>query len=77
MDHSCFRNTTKDRMIHTVNVMNDLIYDTVDQHISLTKGTDAAAFIQKSELTFLYPKKSNYLSDTYINELKNPLALNG
>ncbi len=64
------RNALKDRTIHTINAMNDLIYDTVDQHINLAKGTDAAAYIQKSELTFLYPQKSNYLSDAYINDLK-------
>ncbi len=69
------RNATKDRMAHTVHAMNELVYDTVDQHINLTKDTDAAHFIKKGEFTFLYPSKSNYLSDAYINDLKKSVGV--
>ncbi|KAB7615466.1 FAD-binding oxidoreductase [Amylibacter sp. SFDW26] len=69
------RNAMKDRIPQTMQAMNNLIYDTVDQHINFTKGTNAAAFIQKGEFIFLYPQKTNYLSDIYINDLKKSLGV--
>jgi D-amino-acid dehydrogenase len=55
--------------------LNELIYDTVDQHINLAKETGAARYIKKGELTFLYPQKSDFLADKYINDIRKELGI--
>jgi len=69
------RNGFKDRAHHIVTAMNELIYDTVEQHSAIANGTDAAQYIQKGELTLLYRKKSDFTASKFINDAKKAVGI--
>ncbi|WP_371170292.1 NAD(P)/FAD-dependent oxidoreductase [Aliiroseovarius sp. 2305UL8-7] len=39
--------------------------DTVEQHRSLTKGTDAAAWVEPTDYSFVYPDRAAFEADSY------------
>jgi D-amino-acid dehydrogenase len=69
------RNGFKDRASRIIPAMNELIYDTVEQHSNLAQGTDAANYIKKGELTLLYRKKSDFTDNTFINNARRSMGV--
>lgn len=69
------RNGFKDRATYIANAMNELIYDTVEQHLSIARGTKAEQYISKGDLTFLYPQKADFLADKTLNEIKKSVGV--
>ncbi|MFK5998931.1 MAG: FAD-binding oxidoreductase [Rhodobacterales bacterium] len=69
------RNGVKDRAHHIVTAMNELIYDTVEQHSTIARGTDAAQYIEKGELTLLYRNKSDFTANKFINDAKKSVGI--
>jgi D-amino-acid dehydrogenase len=69
------RNGTTARVRKIVPALDMLAHDTVDQHIQLAKGTKAAGFITAGTLTYLYPRKKDYLADPLSITLKKELGV--
>jgi D-amino-acid dehydrogenase len=72
---SMVRNGMQDRAKKIVPAMNELLYDTVEQHLDLAKGTDAEQYIMQDGVTSLYRKKSDFLADRFINEAKKSVGI--
>jgi len=72
---SMMRNGMQDRAKHIIPAMNELLYDTVDQHMNLAKGTDAEQYIKVDGVTSLYRKKSDFLADRFLNEAKKSVGV--
>jgi len=72
---SMMRNGMQDRAKHIIPAMNELLYDTVDQHLKLAKGTDAEQYIKVDGVTSLYRMKSDFLADRFLNEAKKSVGI--
>ncbi len=64
------KNTKKEKFLQTVNAIQELTRDSVDQHLTLAKGTPAEKFIRLGDFTLLYPSKNDLSYDDYENNLR-------
>lgn len=69
------RNCTAARTKQLAGAIDMLVHDTVDQHITLAKGTPAEAFINTGTITYLYRRKQDYLSDRLSAQIKSELGV--
>lgn len=69
------RNGFKDRAKPIVTALNELIYDTLDQHLNLAKGTKAAQYIHQGALTLLYRRNRDFTANRFLNTLKADLKI--
>ncbi len=58
-----------------ITAMNELLYDTVEKHTQLAKGTGAQRFITKGDMTFLYNRKRQFTSDRFANQTRADLGI--
>ncbi len=63
-------NGTKPKALPIILALNELLYDTVENHIQLSKNTDAARFIEKGDMTLLYRNRKQFSSDKFANQAK-------
>ena len=68
-------NGTKPKALPIILALNELIYDTVENHIQLSKNTDAARFIEKGDMTLLYRNRKQFSSDKFANRARNDLGI--
>ncbi len=64
------RNTKKENFLSIINAIQELTNDSVDQHLTLAKGTRASKYIKLGDLTLLYPDKSEFDLDNFENSLR-------
>ncbi len=64
------KNTKKEKFLKTVNAIQELTKDSIDQHLILAKGTPAEKFIRLGDFTILYPNKNDLSYDNYENNLR-------
>ena len=64
------KNSNKKKFIEIVSSLNNLTYDSVDQHLELSKGTKASKYIKLGTWTLLYPSEEDFLKDRYENNLQ-------
>lgn len=57
------KNGRKDRLLPIVQSLASLTTDSVDQHLSLAKGTPAENFIKTGDYTYIYPDRTAYEAD--------------
>lgn len=67
---SFLRNGFPKRFKAITRAIDGLAHDTVDQHLSLAKGTGAEEYIRTGVLTYLYPKASDYKPRSLANRIK-------
>lgn len=72
---SMMRNGMQDRAKQIIPAMNELLYDTVEQHQNLAKGTQAEQYIKRDGVTSIYRKKSDFLADKFLNEAKKSVGI--
>ncbi len=72
---SMLRNGMQDRASQIIPAMNELLYDTVEQHMNLAKGTKAEQYIKQDGVTSLYRKKSDFLADKFLNTAKKSVGI--
>ncbi len=72
---SMMRNGMQDRAKRIIPAMNTLLYDTVEQHLNLAKGTEAEQYIKLDGLTSIYRNKSDFLADKFMNEAKKSVGI--
>jgi D-amino-acid dehydrogenase len=72
---SMLRNGMQDRAKKIVPAMNELLYDTVEQHLNLAKGTPAEQYLKLTGVTSIFRNKEAFLSDTFINEAKKAVGI--
>jgi len=68
-------NGTKPKALPIILALNELIYDTVENHIQLSKNTDAARFIEKGDMTLLYRNRKQFSSDKFANQVRSNLGI--
>ena len=68
-------NGTRPKALPIILALNELIYDTVENHIQLSKNTDAARFIEKGDMTLLYRNRKQFSSDKFANQARNDLGI--
>ena len=68
-------NGTRPKALPIILALNELLYDTVENHIQLSKNTDAARFIQKGDMTFLYRNRKQFTTDTFANQARRDLGI--
>ena len=68
-------NGTKPKALPIILALNELIYDTVENHIQLSKNTDAARFIEKGDMTLLYRNRKQFSSDKFANRARSDLGI--
>ena len=77
------RNGRPEKLQQIVSALSSLTTDSVDQHISIAKGTSAEAYIQTGPYTYIYPDRQAFEADALgmnfrkengfdINELDGP-----
>ena len=59
------RNTKKEKFLSIINAIQELTNDSVDQHLTLSKGTSASKYIKLGDFTLLYPDKSEFDLDYF------------
>ena len=64
------RNTRKEKFLSVVDSLQSLTYDSIEQHLALSKGTKASKYIKLGTWTLLYKDKNEFLSDSYENNLR-------
>ena len=64
------RNTKKEKFLSIINAIQELTNDSVDQHLTLSKGTSASKYIKLGDFTLLYPDKSEFDLDYFENSLR-------
>lgn len=47
-----------------------ITHDCIDQHLALAEGTGAAKYIEKSDMVYAYPSRSEFEEDRFIWEMK-------
>ncbi len=72
---SMMRNGMQDRAKQIIPAMNELLYDTVEQHLNLAKGTAAEQYLKINGVTSIYRKKSDFLADRFMNEAKKSVGI--
>jgi len=68
-------NGTKPKALPIILALNELLYDTVENHIQLSKNTDAAQFIEKGDMTLLYRNRKQFCSDKFANQARRDLGI--
>ena len=68
-------NGTKPKALPIILALNELIYDTVENHIQLSKNTDAARFIEKGDMTLLFRNRKQFSSDKFANQARRNLGI--
>ncbi|MDB2332156.1 FAD-binding oxidoreductase [Amylibacter sp.] len=68
-------NGTRPKALPIILALNELIYDTVENHIQLSKNTDAARFIEKGDMTLLYRNRKQFSSDKFANQARRNLGI--
>ena len=68
-------NGTRPKALPIILALNELIYDTVENHIQLSKNTDAARFIEKGDMTLLYRNRKQFSSDKFANQARRDLGI--
>ena len=68
-------NGTKPKALPIILALNELLYDTVENHIQLSKNTDAARFIEKGDMTLLYSNRKQFSSDKFANRARSDLGI--
>ena len=68
-------NGTKPKALPIILALNELLYDTVENHIQLSKNTDAARFIEKGDMTLLYRNRKQFSSDKFANRVRSDLGI--
>ena len=68
-------NGTKPKALPIILALNELLYDTVENHIQLSKNTDAARFIEKGDMTLLYRNRKQFSSDKFANQARSDLGI--
>ena len=68
-------NGTKPKALPIILALNELLYDTVENHIQLSKNTDAARFIEKGDMTLLYRNRKQFSSDKFANRARIDLGI--
>ena len=68
-------NGTRPKALPIILALNELIYDTVENHIQLSKNTDAARFIEKGDMTLLYRNRKQFSSDKFANQATRNLGI--
>ena len=68
-------NGTKPKALPIILALNELLYDTVENHIQLSKNTDAARFIEKGDMTLLYRNRKQFSSDKFANQARRNLGI--
>ena len=68
-------NGTRPKALPIILALNELIYDTVENHIQLSKNTDAARFIEKGDMTLLYRNRKQFSSDKFANRARSDLGI--
>ena len=68
-------NGTKPKALPIILALNELLYDTVENHIQLSKNTDAARFIEKGDMTLLYRNRKQFSSDKFANQARRDLGI--
>ena len=68
-------NGTRPKALPIILALNELIYDTVENHIQLSKNTGAARFIEKGDMTLLYRNRKQFSSDKFANQTRRNLGI--
>jgi len=68
-------NGSKPKAEPIIHALNELLYDTVEKHMALAKGTPAEPLITKGDMTFLFPRKSQFTSDKFAIETRRRLGM--
>ena len=68
-------NGTKPKALPIILALNELIYDTVENHIQLSKNTGAARFIEKGDMTLLFRNRKQFSSDKFANQTRRNLGI--
>ena len=68
-------NGTRPKALPIILALNELIYDTVENHIQLSKNTGAARFIEKGDMTLLYRNRKQFTTDTFANQTRRNLGI--
>ena len=68
-------NGTRPKALPIILALNELIYDTVENHIQLSKNTDAARFIEKGDMTLLYRNRKQFSSEKFANQARRNLGI--
>jgi len=68
-------NGTRPKALPIILALNELLYNTVENHIQLSKNTDAARFIQKGDLTLLYRNRKQFTSEKFANQARRDLGI--
>jgi len=68
-------NGTRPKALPIILALNELIYDTVENHIQLSQNTDAARFIEKGDMTLLYRNRKQFSSDKFANQARRNLGI--
>ncbi|MDB9696739.1 FAD-binding oxidoreductase [Amylibacter sp.] len=68
-------NGSKPKALPIILALNELLYDTVENHIQLSKNTDAAQFIEKGDMTLLYRNRKQFSSDKFANQARRDLGI--
>lgn len=54
--------------------INDLTFDTVEQHRALAQGTAAAQYLREGPYTYIYPDKAGFDADESFHQLRSRLG---
>jgi D-amino-acid dehydrogenase len=68
-------NGTKPKAAQIITGLNTLLYDTVEKHTHLAKGTDAERYISRGDMTFLYRHRRQFTSDRFANKTRAKLGM--
>ena len=68
-------NGTRPKALPIILALNELIYDTVENHIQLSKNTGAARFIEKGDMTLLFRNRKQFSSDKFANRARSDLGI--
>jgi len=68
-------NGRKSKAEPIIHALNTLLYDTVEKHMALAKGTAAQSLITKGDMTFLYRRKSQFTSDPFAIKMRRDLGM--
>ena len=68
-------NGTRPKALPIILALNELIYDTVENHIQLSKNTGAARFIEKGDMTLLFRNRKQFSSDKFANQTRRNFGI--
>ena len=63
-------NSNSDSVFKISNALSYILYDTVEQHLEISKGTNAENYITTNDLIFGYSDKIAFENDSYSWDLK-------